>query len=487
MDRVTLTSHANESDPAVNADHKRLVFALCVIVGISFVVGASLNFMLTPMLDDLGLTEAQAGTALAIPSIASLLIVFVVGRLGDRIGHRRVLVAASVPFIAGSVLVACAPGMAIVSLGLLLTGAAATAMQIVALGLLQKSIPEGRARVSAFTSYGMMFPAVYLAVPVLTGCLVGVAPWRIVPALWAIIGLALPVVTLRLIDRPGEASRIGELWTPILAGVALAGAVQAINSGNDNSWTSPQTLAWTLVALISIGACALLVKSSRRTSLSLTPLRSPMMLLLLAGVALVAMANTLTYVMIGLEYLYGMSVLGAALYLVPAQAAAVVGSKVVASWLMRRSGTARAGQVMLAGFTLSLLTLVVMSESAPVALLVVSSSLFSLFGFGSITIVNAAVMAGSQTGQSGMVSAYRGAASSLGTSLGVVILGAAISTVVLDFSTAADGQTPDPAALADGLQTNGVVGAIIAAIAWIAFTLAVRRRTSGRTPTGTTA
>jgi hypothetical protein len=90
-----------------------------------------------------------------------------------------------------------------------------------------------------------------------------------------------------------------------------------------------------------------------------------MMLLLLAGVALVAMANTLTYVMIGLEYLYGMSVLGAALYLVPAQAAAVVGSKVVASWLMRRSGTARAGQVMLAGFTLSLLTLVVMSESAP--------------------------------------------------------------------------------------------------------------------------
>ena len=75
MDRVTLTSHANESDPAVNADHKRLVFALCVIVGISFVVGASLNFMLTPMLDDLGLTEAQAGTALAIPSIASLLIV----------------------------------------------------------------------------------------------------------------------------------------------------------------------------------------------------------------------------------------------------------------------------------------------------------------------------------------------------------------------------------------------------------------------------
>jgi hypothetical protein len=160
-------------------------------------------------------------------------------------------VAASVPFIAGSVLVACVPGMQ--SSASACCSPEPLRRQCRSLPrTASEVIPEGRARVSAFTSYGMMFPAVYLAVPVLTGCLVGVAPWRIVPALWAIIGLALPVVTLRLIDRPGEASRVGELWTPILAGVALAGAVQAINSGNDNSWTSPQTLAWTLVALMAL-------------------------------------------------------------------------------------------------------------------------------------------------------------------------------------------------------------------------------------------
>jgi hypothetical protein len=74
-----------------------------------------------------------------------------------------------------------------------------------------------------------------------------------------------------------------------------------------------------------------------------------------------------------------------------------------------------------------------------------------------------------------MVSAYRGAASSLGTSFGVVVLGAAISTVVLDFSTASSGQIPDPNALADGLRTNGFIGAIIAALAWLAFTVAIKR------------
>ena len=84
-------------------------------------------------------------------------------------------------------------------------------------------------------------------------------------------------------------------------------------------------------------------------------------------------------------------------------------------------------------------------------------------------------MAGSAEGQSGMVSAYRGAASSLGTSFGVVVLGAAISTVVLDFSTSSSGQNPDPSALADGLRTNGIIGAIIAALAWLAFSVAIKR------------
>ncbi|MFN8126717.1 MAG: MFS transporter [Candidatus Nanopelagicales bacterium] len=462
----------------MTAEQKRLVLAVCVTVGISFVIGASLNFMLTPMLADLGLTKDQAGTALAIPSIASLLIVFATGRAGDRVGHRRVIVWASLPFVVGSVLVGSAPAMPMISLGLLLAGASATAMQIVSLGLLQQAFPAGPSRVSAFTSFGMVFPAVYLVVPVLTGWLVGVAPWRVVPVLWALLGLAIPVVVLRLIPPPGPAVAPGELWTPILAGVVLAGVVEMIDAGHDHGWTSPGALTWLLVSLLAAAACAWLLRSMREPSLSLRALGNPTMALLLACVAMVAMTNTLTYVMLGLEYLYGESVLVAALWLVPAQAAAVVGAKFVAQQLMDRWGAARAGRIMLAGLALTLLPLVLMSATAPLALLVVTSALFSLFGFGSITIVNAVVMAQSPPGEAGMVSAYRGGASSLGTALGVVILGAAVSGVVLMASTTAVGTLPDPAALADGLRANGLMGALIAAVAWVAFSWAVRDRSN---------
>lgn len=458
---------------------RRLVVGLCLIVAVSFCVGASLTFMLTPMLDDLGLTTDQAGTALAIPSIASLLIVFAVGRLGDRLGHRRVIIASSVTFVAGALLVATATVMPVISIGLVFAGASSTAIQIVALGLLQGSIPEGRARVSAFTSYGMVFPAVYLAVPVLTGWLVGVASWRVVPIGWALLGLLIPILALRLIERPARPTAVGELWTPILAGVALAGAVQTINRIHDDGWASPLTWLSATVAVCALVVCWVLVRSSRPTSLSLTALRSRTMLLMLAGVALVAMANTLTYVMVGLEYLYGLTVLQAAVALVPAQAAAVVGAKVVAGRMMARWGTPRAGSVMLGGFAITMLSLVLVSATSPMWLLLVASSLFSLFGFGSITVVNAAVMASSPGGEAGMVSAYRGAASSLGTALSVVILGAAVTAVVTATSTSAAGELPDPAALANGLRADGLVGAAIAALAWVSFRLAVRRRGSG--------
>lgn len=461
----------------MTSDQRRLVWAVCVIVGASFVVGASLTFLITPMLDDLGLTSDQAGVALAIPSIASLLIVFAVGRLGDRVGHRRVLVAAAAPFTAGSLLVALSPSMPLISLGLLLAGGSATAIQIVALGLLQVSFPDGRARVSAFTSYGMVFPAIYLAIPVVTGAVVGVASWRVVPVAWAVLGCVIPVLAMWLIPRPGAAEAVGEMWTPLLAGLTLAGVVTALQRGHDDGWSSPVPLVAAAVAGVGCVACAVVLRRTRNPSFSLSILRVPGMTLLLTGVVLVVMASSLTYVMLGLEYLYGQTVLGAALWLVPAQAAAVLGAKVVAGHLMHRWGTARAGQVTLLCFAASFVPLLLITVTSPMVVLVAGAALFSLFGYAALTVLNTAVMAGSLPGQTGMVSAFRAAASSLGSALAIVILGAAITGVVLYADTTTAPEVPDPAALVDGLRTNGLVGALIAALAWVALRWAGRTRT----------
>ena len=460
----------------MTSGQRRIVAAICLITGVSLVVGASLTFLVSPMLEDLGLTSEQGSLALALPSIGSLLVVFIAGRLGDRLGHRTVILGASVAFIAGAIIVAAAQGMVMVIVGLLLVGASATAIQIVALGLLQASVPTGAARVSAFTTFGMVFPAVYLVIPVATGAVVSAASWRWVPLGWALLGLVIPLIALRLIDRPAARLSAGEMWTPFLGGFALACLVQGINSGHDLGWTSPRTLLAFVLALGAVVAVRLIVRSGRVPSLELAPLRSPRLLLLLVTVVLVVTANTLIYVTLGLEYLYGEDALTAAIYLVPAQLASVVGAKIVAGWLMRRLGASRAGVALIIGLGLSLLTLLAMSATSSVAQLVLSGAAFSLFGFASITVVNAAVMAQAPDGAAGAVSAHRGAASSVGGALSVVFLGGAISIVVNTTSLAPVGALPDAEALAHGLQTHGLIGALLAAAAAIAFWAAMRER-----------
>ena len=67
----------------------RLVLGVCIVAGASMSVTASLNYLLKPMLEDLGVTREDASPALAIPSIAAILVVFLAGILGDRMGRKN--------------------------------------------------------------------------------------------------------------------------------------------------------------------------------------------------------------------------------------------------------------------------------------------------------------------------------------------------------------------------------------------------------------
>ena len=450
---------------------------VCAIVGISLIVNASLNFLLTPMLDGLGLSEEQGSMALTLPSIGSLIVVFIAGRLGDRIGHRRIILVASAAFIAGSIIVAAAQGMLMVTIGLILAGASATAILIVSLGLLQVSIPSGPSRVSAFTTFGMVFPIAYLIVPVVTGWTVNVASWRFVPASWVLLGLLMPVIALRLLGTNPPLRPVGEMWTPVLGGLLLAGFVQTLHAGHNFGWLAPRTLAMGSLTIAIAAATFILLKRFDAPSLTLRPVRDRVLAVLLACVVLIVMVNTLVYVTLALEYLYSDSVLSTAIQLVPAQAAAIVGAKAVAAPLMRRYGAGRAGAIAMLGLALSLATLMLMGPTSPSLQLVISASLFSMFGFASITTLSTAVMAQAPAGEEGVVSAFRAAASSVGSALTVVLLGGMIGLAVDAVDYEPLGDLPDPAAMVDGLKASGLVGAVVAIIAAIAFARAMRWRT----------
>lgn len=460
----------------MTAAQRRVTLAICIAVGLTFLVSAGLTFLVEPMSADLGLGSDAIEIVLAVPSIASLVVIFIAGQTGDRLGHRRTLLVFSGAFVVGSVLIAAAWEVIGVGIGLALCGAAATAIQIVALSLLQRSIPEGSAHVSAFTTYGMVFPLAYLVFPIFTAGVLNAATWRLVPIIWALAGVVIAAVVALLIERSDSRHPIGEWLTPLLAGIVLATAVRLLDAIGRDGLQSRATAFGAVLFIAALVVFGIRRRTVRASSFSFAPIRGSLMRVLLLGVALVALVGTLTYVVLALEYMYGMTALQAAIAVIPAQAGAVLGAKVLGGRAIRRWGMARAGRHLTLILAFSVLPLVGMQASTPAWYLILCATLFNTVALAAITVLNTHVMSRAPSDSTGPVSSFRGAASSIGTGLGVVVLGTSVITATTMSDGSADVTAAQVEQLAAGLRIDGVLGCAVALTAWIALVIVERSR-----------
>ena len=459
----------------MSPDQRRITLALCIIVGLSILVVAGLTFLVSPMSEDLGLDDGQVENVLDIPSVASLMAIFIAGQIGDRLGHRRALIIASAGFIIGSGILATATSAFGVEIGLGLCSATAISLQILALGLLQQTVPDGKAHVSAFTTYGMVFPLAFLVFPVVTAALLEVTNWRWIPAIWAIAGVLIGVIATFALDRNATRRPIGEWVTPVLAGIALTAAARSLSELSHARPESPQVVLGILISALAAVSCAVIMHRSPRASFTLRPIGSGTLRLLLICVGLVQASMLLTYISIALEYLYDLTSLQAAIAIVPAQVGSVIGAKFVAQWAMHRWGSLQAGRYLMLALAVAMLPLLLVQASTPAWYLVSIAAIFSGFGMAVFTVLNADVMGRAPRDSTGAVSAFRSAASSIGGALGVAILGTSVISAVNVDGGQGDVSTTQLDQLAAGLRLDGVIACLIALAGWVVLTMVTRR------------
>ena len=437
---------------------RRTLLGICLIVGGSFTVMASFNYMLTPMLADLGLTQAQASVALSIPPIASLLIVFLAGRLGDSLGHRLVLTWMSVAFMAGSAVVAIAQGLPAVVIGLLVEGIAATGIQIVGIGLLSDRFPEPKARAAAFGTFGMVSPFIWLCFPVITGFVVGEVSWRWVPATWVACGVVMLLATRLMLSRTHDRQPTGEVLTPILAGATVASAVQSLNRISDDGLLAPVTLASIVASIGLAAATAVLLRRMPAPTFSVAPLRVGRSRALLTTVMIIPLINTVFFLTMAFQYLYGLTVLQTALVMIPAQAAAVLGTRLVAGPLMKRIGIGRTAQWLFGVLAVAMVGSLLVTADSPLWVPVVYVTVYNVLTVAASITVTSGVLISAPGVDSGQLSAYRGSAQALGAVLAVVVMNTVVFTlgrVFLARDLQAQGLTDDEVAA----QVAGIQGA----------------------------
>ncbi|MBF5083612.1 MFS transporter [Quadrisphaera sp. INWT6] len=313
--------------------------------GLSFAV---LQSLVAPALGtigrDLGVTTSAASWVLTAYLLAAAVLTPVLGRLGDMVGKRRVLIVVLVLLLAGTVLAALAPNLTVLVVGRVLQGAAGAVMPL-SIGIVRDELPKERVSVTIGLLSAIFGIGAGVGI-VAAGPIVQHLSWHWLfwlPAVLVVVALLGAVFGMpeSPVRRPGRLDLVG---TAVLS-VALVALLLAVGEGADWGWSSASTLG-----LLALGVVALVafVVVELRVAEPLVDVRlftvrgvwTAHLVALAFGFAMFGtflLVPTLLQLPAQLGYGFGKDVTQAGLYLLPTVLAMVVAGP-VAGILVRRVG-----------------------------------------------------------------------------------------------------------------------------------------------------
>jgi MFS family permease len=259
-------------------------------------------------------------------------------RLGDRFGHRRVILLSLGVFASGAIVAATAQSVLALTAGRCLQGAAAAASVPCALRLLTTVTADGPPRRRAIAAWSAAGAAAGASGFILGGIVTELVGWRFI--FWAYIPLAAALAAVIVYSVPPEAAR-GQVRSLNLAGSALCtGTAMAFVVGTTLVSRPEGTLAGGLLLAASAVLAAGFLLADRRAAAPLLPAQLIRSARLRQG-TLSSLLNTattssaVTLVTLYLQNTLHRSPLEAAALLLPVSLGAIGGSA-LAGWLQRR-------------------------------------------------------------------------------------------------------------------------------------------------------
>lgn len=396
-----------------------------------------------------------------------------VGRLGDLIGRRRLLLAGIVTFTVASTACAAAPTLIVLIAARAVQGVGAAILMALTLAFIADAVPRERTA-GAIGLLGTMSAVGTALGPSLGGLLIDGPGWRSIFLVNLPLGLAALVLAWRHLpaDRSPsgvERERFDKLGTALLA-TALAAYVLAVTIGDGT--LGPLNLALLLAAVVGTAAFVISQRRSRSPLLRLGLLRDRRLSAGLATSALVSTVMMATLV-VGPFYLsqaLGLSAaaVGIAMTVGPAVAAVTA---LPAGRLADRTGAVRIVVLGLSAAAVGALALALLPQSlgiagylAPMVLLTAGYAAFQ-------TANNATVMADLPTDRRGLVAAMLNLSRNLGLVTGASVMGAvfALAAGVSDVGSAR------PEDVATGMHTTFFVATVLIVVALLLASAQLRR------------
>jgi MFS family permease len=400
---------------------RRQVAALC---GVQFVDVLGVTSAITAIPAMLAGVHAPPA---ATPVLATVYAMFFGGllvlgaRLGDRHGHRRMLLVGSVAFTVVGLIGASAQEIFQLVTARALQGAAAALSVPSALRLLLDATPEPAHRRSALAAWGATGAAAGALGYLVGGVLTDALGWRAVFWVNVPVGLAL-VVAIRLLV-PTSAPEQARSRLDLTGAGLLIGTVMALIVGAALLEDPHRRAAGGLLLLTGVAAATLFAWQQRRTAQPLVPRTAYASANLRTGTG-ISFVNTATTSSTGvlatllLQQQFGLSAVSAGFVLLPFSLGVIVGS-VTAKPLGRRLSLRPLAAVGLAGIAAGNLLLVLTYGSiAGVAAGVIVAGA----GLGVASVAGTTIGTDVSDTLSGTASGVLNTGAQLGTALGVAAL-----------------------------------------------------------------
>jgi EmrB/QacA subfamily drug resistance transporter len=174
------------------------------------------------------------------------------GALGDKLGHRKVMLCGAVVFCGGSVVCALAPTPGVLIAGRAVMGLGAAASEPGTLAMLRHLYPEHRERARATGVWAAVSALALAFGPVIGGTILGVGSWRGIFWFNLFFGaLALGVGAAVLPETTRTRGRRLDVLGTALGAVALATLVFAVIEGETAGYTSSEVLSLFAVAVVT--------------------------------------------------------------------------------------------------------------------------------------------------------------------------------------------------------------------------------------------
>ncbi|MDF2766494.1 MAG: major facilitator superfamily 1, partial [Rhodospirillales bacterium] len=395
--------------------------------------------------------------------LAITTLVVSVGRFGDVIGRRRLLLAGILLFTIGSALCGAAPTLWLLIAARAAQGVGAAIMMALTMALVGETVPKERTG-RAMGLLGTMSAIGTALGPSLGGVLIYGLGWRAIFLVKVPLGILAFLLARRCLpagDRGAKTDRAGfDALGTLLLGVTLAAYALAMTIGRGSF--GPLNLALLAAAIVGVGQFVLAEAKAASPLIQMTMFRNPLLSASLAMSALVMTVMMATLV-VGPFYLSrALGLDAAAVGLVMSAGPAIAAlSGVPAGRIVDRIGAERMTGIGLIGiaagsFSLAALpaTLGVAGYIAPLVLMTASYALFQ-------TANNTGLMKEVPQDRRGVVSGMLNLSRNLGLITGASVMGAvfALASATMDIANG----SPEP--VATGMRVTFALGGLLILVA----------------------